>query len=126
MVTNGVYFLEIFSDNGTGGQEVITKDLTVVNNGELAVGVYAYPNPWQNGDPPLTFKASSAQPLTLKVRLYDLAGERVAVFSGLLGTGQAPLPSETIASGIYIAIVELWDANGDITARQSLKVMIRR
>jgi hypothetical protein len=126
MVTNGVYFLEIFSSNGTGGEEVITKDLTVLNSGGPAAGVYAYPNPWQSGDPPLTFKASSAQPLTLKVRLYDLAGERITVFSGFPGTGQAILPSGTPASGVYIAVVELWDSNGDMTARQSLKVMIRR
>ncbi len=126
MVTNGVYFLEVFSENGTGGEEVITKDLTVVNANRSPAGVYAYPNPWQNGDPPLTFKTSSTQILTLKVRLYDLAGEKIAVFSGAPGSGQALLPSGTIAGGVYVAVVELWDGNGSMTARQSLNVMIRR
>ena len=126
MVTNGVYFLEIFSENGTGGEEVLTKDLTVINSDRSVVGVYAYPNPWQSGDPPLTFKVSSTQPMTLKVRFYDLAGERVAIFSGPPGGSQALFPNDTIASGVYIAVVELWSVNGDMTARQSLKVMIRR
>lgn len=126
MVTNGVYFLEVFSENVSGEEEVVTKNLTVVNNVSSAVGVYAYPNPWQSGDPPLAFATSSTQPLTLKVWLYDLAGERIAVFSGISGTGRAVLPCETIASGVYIAVVELWDTNGAMTSRQNMKVMIRR
>jgi hypothetical protein len=124
-VTNGVYYLEITSDNGTGTEEVITKELTVVNSGRAAGGVIAYPNPWQQGDPAITFQASSTQPLTLKVWLYDLAGEKVGFLEGAPGTGQAVLPHPSFASGIYIAAVELWDANGDLTARQSLKVLIR-
>ncbi len=125
LATNGVYYLEIFSENGTGGEEVITKDLTVVNSSGSGNGVVAYPNPWQSGGPPLTFRASTTQPLTLKVRLYDLAGEKVAVFMGLPGTSQAFLPNGTVASGVYVAVVELWDANGFMIARQNLKVMIR-
>jgi flagellar hook assembly protein FlgD len=125
MVTNGVYYLEVISDNGTGVEEVVTQELTVLNSGRAAGGVIAYPNPWQGGDPAITFQASSAQPLTLKVWLYDLAGEKVDILEGAPGTGQAVLQNPAFASGIYIAAVELRDANGNLTSRQSLKVLIR-
>jgi flagellar hook assembly protein FlgD len=124
MVTSGVYYLEIYSENGTGKEVVITKDLTVVNGGTAIGNVSTYPNPWQSGYPALTFKVSSTQPLTLKVRLYDLAGERVAVFEGSAGTGQAVLSNEGFASGVYIAVVELRTSNGDLAARQTIKVAI--
>jgi flagellar hook assembly protein FlgD len=125
LVTNGVYYLEIISDNGDGGEEVITRDLMVVNSGRPGAGVIAYPNPWQGGDPAITFKASSPQALTLSARLYDLAGERVAVLQGPVGTGQATWACGTNASGVYIAVVELLDESGNLTARQNLRVVIK-
>jgi flagellar hook assembly protein FlgD len=125
LVTNGVYYLEIISDNGGGGEEVITRDLTVVNSGRPGAGVIAYPNPWQSGDPAVTFKASSSTALTLSARLYDLEGERVAVVEGPPGTGQATWACGTSASGVYIAVVESRDSDGNLTARQSLRVMIK-
>jgi flagellar hook assembly protein FlgD len=124
LVTNGVYYLEIISDNGGGGEEVITRDLTVVNSGRPGAGAIAYPNPWQNGDPAITFKASLPD-LTLSARLYDLAGERVAVLGGPPGTGQATWACGASASGLYIAVVELRDDNGNLAATQNLKVMIK-
>ncbi|HEY5040317.1 MAG TPA: hypothetical protein VIJ93_14730, partial [bacterium] len=125
-VTNGTYYLEVLSTDGIGAQEVFTEVVSVVNGGGLSPGLYAYPNPWHPGDPPLTLKTTSVQALTLKGWLYDLAGERVATWEGPAGTGQASLETGALASGIYVAVVEEWTANGTLASRQSLKVMVTR
>jgi hypothetical protein len=124
-VTNGVYYLEIISEDGSGGEEVITRDLTVVNSGRPGGTIVAYPNPWQKGDPGITFKASAPAGLTLNVWLYDLAGEKVGFLQGPAATGQATWVGGSMASGVYIAVLELRDGGGNLTARQELKVTIK-
>lgn len=124
-LTSGVYYLEIFPANGTGTAPVITEILTVVDSGGTGAGVLACPNIWKPGDPPVTFDCFSSQPLTLKVRLYDLAGERITTFTGGAGTSQAVYDPNTLASGVYIALVESWDMSGTLTARQTLKIEVR-
>jgi hypothetical protein len=123
-VTNGLYCIEIFSPNGMNGEDVLTKNVMVVDNGRGGLGVLAYPNPWRGEEAPLTFQCSSTQPLTLKVLLYDLAGELVAVLEGPPGANQAFLENKIFASGIYVAVVELRDGNGNLAGRQTLKVLI--
>lgn len=125
LVTNGLYYLEVFSQSGSDGEEVLTENVTVVNNGRSGQGVFAYPNPWHSGDPPITFQCSSPQPLTLKVWIYDAAGEKVDLLEGPAGTSQAVLDNKTPASGVYIALVEARDANGNLDGRQALKIVIK-
>lgn len=123
-VTNGLYYLEVFSQSGMDGEEVLTKDVTVVDSGRAGLGVFAYPNPWRVGEPPLTFQCSPTQPLTLKVWIYDLAGEKVDVLEGPQGANQVVLNNKTLASGVYVAMVDLLDGNGNLEGRQTLKVML--
>jgi flagellar hook assembly protein FlgD len=125
-VTNGVYYLEVYSSIGTASVETLTDRLTVINGGKAGAMVLAFPNPWAKGDPPLTFKVFPPQAVTLKIRLYDLAGEKAADFEGSTGAGQAFWDPGTLASGTYIALVESRDLNGNLTARQTLKVALKR
>ena len=124
LVTNGLYYLEVFSQSGTDGEEVLTENVTVVSNGRGGPQVFAYPNPWRSGEPPLTFQCLSTQPLTLKVLVYDLAGEKVDLLEGPAGSGQAVLNNKTLASGVYVAVVEVRDATGALQGRQALKIAV--
>lgn len=124
LVTNGVYFVQVYSTNGTGGEQVLTQQVTVINGGTRGGIVTACPNIWVPGDPPIVVKSSQTS-LTLNVKLYDLAGERVGDFQGASGSSQAALDLDHLAAGVYIALTELWDGNGELVSRQTLKVAVR-
>jgi flagellar hook assembly protein FlgD len=126
VVTNGIYFVEVTILNGTGGQSVITKTVTVLQQGiRWASGtVTAAPNEADANHPTIIF-ATGTNGLTLEVRIYDVAGELVANIYGGAGTSQAQWTPGRVANGIYIAVVGLSDANGKWAGQQILKLLVR-
>jgi hypothetical protein len=72
-----------------------------------------------------TFTTNSSMSLTLKISLYTTAGELVKVVQGDSGSGTAYLGASGLASGIYIAVVEVKDSQDRLVSRQTLKVLVR-
>jgi hypothetical protein len=63
--------------------------------------------------------------LTLTVSLYDVAGERVTKpVTGPLGSNSAPLDAGGLASGLYLVVVDLTDANGGSAGRRITKIVV--
>jgi hypothetical protein len=129
VVTNGQYFIEIRSNDGQGGDATVVKEVTVVRRGpDIPAGdVLVYPDPDHAGTDgtQIHFAAAPNPPVTLKVDIYTVAGELVQRVEGAPGASQATwdFTGRGIASGLYIAAVEVVDAGGS-TARHLHKVVI--
>ncbi len=126
LVPNGKYFIEVHSTDGKGGETVIVTSVMVLNNAKQTVPkVWAYPNPLTGGSRLVEFQGSVAN-VNLTVRIYDLAGELVTELKGAGGTSRVTWNAAGIASGLYIAKVELKGTTGKIIAKQTLKVLVGR
>jgi hypothetical protein len=127
LVSSGQYFIEIHSEDGISGSTTITKRVTVMESGpnwEKGM-VQARPNRLTSANPQVTFYAEDSDPLTLRVRLYDMAGEKVGDGTpGPLGTNTATWDCTNYASGLYIAVVELYGSNGLFSGRQHMKLLV--
>ncbi len=126
VVTNGVYFVEMTVFNGAGGESVMTKTVSVLQQGNhWAAGVVtAAPNEADADHPTITF-ITGTPGLTLEVKIYDMAGELVANITGVTGTSQVQWTPNRTASGIYIAVVGLADTNGHWAGQQTFKLLVR-
>jgi hypothetical protein len=124
IVTTGRYFLSVHWDNGEGGEQTITKVVTVMDQGVPTGLVSAWPNLLKGRGASTLFVSSQAS-LTLYIRIYDLAGERVDQVWGPAGTSQAVWNADQAASGLYLAVVELTDGAGHNIALRTLKLAVR-
>lgn len=129
IVTNGKYFIVVTSNNGQGGDAVVTKEVSVLRNGLNIVpgGILIYPNPESgrvNGSQ-INFAAPSTPSLTLKVNIYTIAGELVQRVEGQPGTSQLTwnFSGMGLASGLYLADIEIYDPTGAMQ-RQVSKIVI--
>jgi len=126
VVTPGQYEIEVHWDGGQGGLLDITRDI-LVTAGSGSGAVIARPNllAVNKGITTTTFDGSSIpNAASLKVTLYTVAGQLVTVVSGSSGTALAAWNASGVASGIYIATVEVVDMNGNIIRQQRLKVLV--
>ncbi len=124
VVTAGQYLLSVRWTNGTGGEQVITKVLTVMDNGGPSGLIAARPNILK-GEGASTLFVSSQPGLNVHVQVYDLAGELVYAATGGPGTSEAGwTPGRLTASGYYLAVVELTDGSGNRIGRQTLKLAV--
>ena len=129
IVTNGQYFIVVNSNDGQGGDSIVTKEVTVFHKGLNIAGgvVLVYPNPESNrvDGSQVTFAANAASALTLKVNIYTLAGELVARVEGQPGTSQLTwnFSGRGLATGLYLADIEIYDSTGAMQ-RQVSKIAI--
>jgi hypothetical protein len=127
-VQNGQYFIEINATNGNAGETTITKEVTVSSRlTTTGLGtVTAWPNliNGTNGSWVTQFHSNSAMALTLKVSIYTVAGELIKVVEGPDGTNEANWDASGMASGVYIALVELSNPNGGFMGRQTLRLVV--
>jgi hypothetical protein len=72
------------------------------------------------------FKFSTPQPCTLRVNIYDIAGEKVAEVQGDPGAQQTVWDASGMASGYYLAVAEVVHSNGAVSFRQKLKIVVSR
>ena len=84
--------------------------------------VLAVPNIARSAQSTITFQVPEPG-ATLQVVLYDLAGERVAAIQGPPGASSCSWDTAGLASGLYVAWVEVTDADGSVR-RQLLKVAV--
>jgi flagellar hook assembly protein FlgD len=130
IVTTGQYFIEIHSQDGQGGETVVTKQVTV--NGENSHygdgNITVEPNllsPSTGYE--VQFVSDLSQNLTLTLRVYDIAGELVEKsLSGLAGSGRVWWDGSSLASGLYFAVVEVLDVQGKRLSQKTLNLVVLR
>jgi hypothetical protein len=72
-----------------------------------------------------TFDATGIQnAYSIKVRVYTIAGQLVQVLTSPQGSPIVPWNATGMASGIYIAVMEIDNSNGGVINRQRLKVLL--
>ncbi len=128
-VTAGDYLLGAQWFDGQGGTVDISKDILVTANGHRNNGtLVAQPNILtpSKGVTRTTFRYYSGFDLTLRVRIYNLAGELTSQTQGESGTNQAIWDATGYASGLYLAVVDLLNNNGGQMGQQILKIMVLR
>jgi hypothetical protein len=128
IVTNGHYDVEIHYEDGTGGDQVITRGLLVESTGRTHPNdmVYAKPNlmTWRTGYQ-TTLAVDSADTYTFQVKVYDVAGELLKdVPVKPNGTNQVKADFSDQATGMYFAMVELVNPQGGVAKRQALKIVV--
>ncbi len=125
MVTNGQYYVEASWLNG-GDDQVVTQQVSVVDGsrGMVPGQLLVEPNVLAGGQTAAVFTVDSAQGFTLRVRVYDVAGELVGAVQGPSGADQAVWNAGGMASGLYIAVVDLEGPNGHVVYKTT-KLVVR-
>ncbi len=127
-VQNGVYLVEVQAGTGTGA--LIVQQVSVEgNNSSSGAGVVtAWPNVLNGSIGPMvtTLHTNSSLSLTLKASIYTVAGELVHVIEGSPGSNQVVWNGAGVASGVYLAQVDEFDANGGLLNRQVIKIAVIR
>lgn len=124
-VDPGKYLVECHVNDGAGGQVTLTDSVVVQwATGRKPGGVVSVlPNrvDLSQGDPWVSFRSTQAG-LTLRVRIYTLAGE-LAVPSVMGSSAGASFDASGLASGLYLALVEVSDGQGRV-ATQIVKLTV--
>ncbi len=125
-VTPGRYEIDVHWDNGQSSAYDIHRSL-IVENTVVTGNLVAEPNELKGSNQVTTFDATGVAGATLvKATIYTLSGQKVVAKQGQPGTAQAQWDASGMASGIYLAVVEADDANGNRLLRKILKVMVLR
>ena len=128
IVTNGHYVVDVHWTDGKGTQEEISRGIVVqARNNPVTDGtVWAQPNILKGGVTTTSLQVTSSSNYTLKVGLYDVAGELIKKYEGSTGTNQATLDLAGLSSGLYFAVVELTGPNGGMVQRQITQVVLQK
>lgn len=124
-VTPGTYTIQIHWDNGEGQTTDITRSVVVVSGGANGT-VLAEPNVLESGSTlTTTFNGSGiTNAWMLNVKIYTIAGELVRFIPGMPGNTSTQWTATGMASGIYIAAVQVQNANGGVIENQLLKILV--
>jgi flagellar hook assembly protein FlgD len=128
IVGNGRYEVTVHYTDGKGSEQTITQGITV-ENGKAPVGngeVYASPNVLKGGVKATMVKVNSGMSLTVKVRLYDLAGELVKTVEGSAGANETGLDVTGLSSGLYFVVADLTDTSGRYIGKKTTRIVIQR
>ena len=127
-VSPGHYQIAVHFQDGQGSTQEITRGILVAGPAPSLGDLAAWPNIIQpsTGSNYTEFKLGSNDPNSLKVSIYDTAGELVAKVQGAAGTNSASWSADGVASGFYIAVVEIQDPNGRTIQRKLLKLVVIR
>ncbi len=125
-VMNGQYMIEVHSFDGQGADVTVNLQVTVQNGPrDLSGPLQAFPNLLNSSQGFIViFQDSSGPGLTLRVRVYSLAGELVKAWDGASGTSQATWDAQGLASGVYLTLVESKDAQGRFLHQRLLKIAV--
>jgi uncharacterized repeat protein (TIGR01451 family) len=124
IVSPGVYSIQIHWNNGSGQITDISREVMVVENTAITGIAVARPNVLGPATTTTTtFDATGVLNATsLKIRIYTLAGELVqTIYSS---TPTAPWNAAGLASGIYIANVQMSNSNNGVIGGQFLKILV--
>jgi uncharacterized repeat protein (TIGR01451 family) len=127
-VTSGQYVVEVHTADGQGGQTTFSKSVGVLDGRTTnGVGVItAWPNVLSanSGSMATTFHTDSTMAETLELSVYTLAGELLGTQSGQAGQGTVPFDGTKLASGTYLAVIKVHNANGGVIATQILHIAV--
>lgn len=124
-VQAGQYLLEIHTADGNGGQTTVTEQVSVLAADLSGLGtVISKPNLIDRSKGQAGTTLSINGNVTLHVGLYTILGELVGVADGVAGSGQAYLDTTSLASGLYLALVDIKDPASGLITRQTVKIAI--
>jgi len=128
LATSGHYTVEVVTTTGQGSETVISKGIVVqAGHGNGANGVVQVsPNFLTGGATTTTVSINSPLSLTLRVNLYDVAGELIRTTVGAAGSNQTLLDVSGLASGLYLVVTDMTDANGHFVQKQINKLVIKK
>ena len=123
---NGQYFVEVHTTDGNGIEATVVKQVSVVGRSVGAgLGVVsASPNVVRGGSAVVTFHNNSGLSLGMRVSLYTVDGEWVRAATGDNDSNPPRLDAGSLASGLYLAVVELNSADGGTMDRQIVKITV--
>jgi uncharacterized repeat protein (TIGR01451 family) len=127
IVMPGSYTIQLHWDNGQeGGTTDISRTVVVIGGTGASGVVAAEPNVLQPGQMTTTFNGIGITNATaLSVKIYTIAGQRVpATISQTPGAAIAQWTATGVASGLYLASVEVLNSNGGVIAHQTLKILV--
>lgn len=118
-VESGIYEVQLVAMTAQGLDVVASKTVELLDIGPTddISGIKAYPNPY-TGNTPLVFAWQQNTQGTIRIKIYDMAGELVRTLTGDLSTGKInwdlkSVGGQKVSSGTYICVVEGIDTTGD-------------
>jgi flagellar hook assembly protein FlgD len=118
---NGVYEVQLLVKTSTGSNIIASKPITILNEGtpDVLGTMKSLPNPY-TGDTttPLKFTWQPSAGGTIKIKIYNIAGELVRTLTGDLGAAAINwdlkgVGGQIVSSGTYICVVEGIDNTGN-------------
>lgn len=130
VVQNGHYEVEVNYIDGRGGSETVSLGVVVqeAGKGPLEDAVTASSNLLTGGQTTTTIQVARPEPYDMRVSLYNVAGELISSKTvNSSGTNQATLNFSGLSSGLYFAIIDLYETGtGRFILRKTLKVSFRK
>jgi hypothetical protein len=124
-VPGGEYYVEVRSTDGSGGEQVVVREIAVMGDPGGEAGVVAAPNVLRGYGSRTLFTTVPASGAALRVRVYATSGELVASMEGPSGD-LSWAPGYYAASGLYLAVVESRYPDGRMGSRKVLKILLIR
>jgi len=125
VVSNGMYYVEITANDGKGNQTVVTKSVNVLSADGPGPGLVVAPNVLTAANPVAAFTVG-VPGMTLRATLYTVAGEKVGMITGQAGTSSVKWDTSGKSSGLYIALVEVYDSTNQFQGRYTAKLIIQK
>ncbi|HJT23687.1 MAG TPA: hypothetical protein VJ873_03880, partial [bacterium] len=122
IVSNGTYYMEFRVSEGNGEQTVIVKTISVIGHTKVT-SVFVEPNVLTEQHSVATFQAPYG--MSMSIRVYDVAGELVAKVQSSPGAGVVTWDASKLASGFYLAVVDLRDGAGHNQGQKILKLSVK-
>jgi len=124
LVSPGEYQVQVHWTDGNGGTSDVTRTIMVLPSAGVSGIAMARPNVLNPAKGMVTtFDASGvSNASSLKIRIYTTTGELVRTITS--ASTQVPWDASGVASGIYIANIEIDNASGGMINRQFLKVLV--
>jgi flagellar hook assembly protein FlgD len=124
-VASGVYEVQLVVKSSTGLSVVASKPITILDegSGDVLGTVKSLPNPYTGtGATPLIFTWQPSAGGTIKIKIYNIAGELVRTLTGDLGAATInwdlkSVGGQQVSSGTYICVVSGADNNGNKTTK---------
>lgn len=125
VVTPGEYTIQIHWNDGSGQTTDISRTILVVASATITGRVVAEPNELNQGNSWTTridISQVAANAASFKLRVYAISGE--LVYSQQVNGTYFNWNASGLASGLYIASVEVDNPAGGLVARQFVKILM--
>jgi flagellar hook assembly protein FlgD len=126
LVTPGVYTIEVHWNNGSGQTSDISREIIVMPGSNTSGIAVARPNVLNEANGmTTTFDATGVQnAYSIKVQVYTMTGQLIQTMASPPGSPMVPWNASGMASGIYIAVMEIDNSSGGMLNRQRLKILL--